>query len=109
MSVQFVKQFFTYRFDACCENISKGARNVLVDQSRVLEELLAQQTSAMLLLNNTIELGEKLYPSTSVQGRGLINAQLQELQQSLEALFDSINSTERNLKSKLNQYAILFI
>lgn len=92
-----------FRFDACCENISKGTRNVLVDQSKVLEELLAQQTSAILLLNNTVELGEKLYPSTSVQGRDLINAQLQELQQSLEALFDSISSTERDLKTKLSQ------
>ena len=91
------------RFDTCKENIKKGARNILTEQYKVLEELLSQQTSASLLLNNTIELGEKLYLSTAPEGREVINNQLQELQQAFEALFDGINSTDRELKAKLTR------
>jgi nesprin-1 len=91
------------RFDACKETIKKGARNILTEQYKVLEELLSQQTSATLLLNNTIELGEKLYLSTGSEGREVISGQLQELQQAFEALFDGINSTDRDLKAKLTR------
>lgn len=69
----------------------------------MLEELLAQQTSATLLLNNTIELGEKLYPSTSAEGREVIANQLQELQKALEALYDGVSSADRELKTKLSR------
>jgi hypothetical protein len=55
------------------------------------------------LLNNTIELGEKLYLSTGSEGREVISGQLQELQQAFEALFDGINSTDRDLKAKLTR------
>lgn len=63
---------------------------------------MSQQTSATLLLNNTIELGEKLYPSTATEGREAISQQLQELQQAMEALFDNIGSADRDLKLKIN-------
>lgn len=69
----------------------------------MFEELLAQQNSATLLLNNTIEVGEKLYPTTSSEGREAINIQLQELQRALEALYDGISSTDRDLKAKLSK------
>ncbi|KAJ8930094.1 hypothetical protein NQ314_017138, partial [Rhamnusium bicolor] len=93
------------RFNSCTDNIKKGTRNVLAEQAKVLEELLSQQTSATLLLNNTIELGEKLYPSTAPEGREIINTQIQELQQALEALFDEISSTDRDLKAKLVRWS----
>lgn len=99
-----IKNFQTsYRFDSCRQKIKAGARNVLVDSSKVLEELLAQQPSATLLLNNTVELGEKLYPSTSPEGREDISTQLQELQQALDSLYDGVSSTERDLKAKLHR------
>ncbi|KAF5292004.1 hypothetical protein FQA39_LY14121 [Lamprigera yunnana] len=93
------------RFNMCKQKIKAGARSVLVDSSTVLEELLAQQPSATLLLNNTVELGEKLYGSTSPEGRETVSAQLQELQQALESLYDGINSTSRDLKSKLHRWS----
>lgn len=77
---------------------------MLSEQLKVIEELLAQQTSANLLLNNTIELGEKLYPTTAVQGRQIVNKQLQDLQQAIESIYDGINSLNRELKSKLSKY-----
>lgn len=95
--------YYIDRFNSCKENIKTGAQNVLSDQLKVIEELLAQQTSANLLLNNTIELGEKLYPTTAVQGRQIISKQLQDLQQAIESIYDGINSTNRELKSKLSR------
>lgn len=91
------------RFQSCQESVDVGARNILVEKSDVLKELLAQQDSATLLLNNTVELGEKLYPSTALEGRESIRMQLQQLQQALEALFDSISSAERELQAKLSR------
>lgn len=80
-----------------------GARQELIKRLENLRELIEQQASATSLLNNTIELGEKLYPSTSLEGREIIRQQLQELQQSLESLYDSISSTERELQAKLSR------
>lgn len=91
------------RFNSCKENIKTGAQNVLSEQLKVIEELLAQQTSANLLLNNTIELGEKLYPTTAEQGRQIISKQLQDLQHAIESIYDGINSMNRELKSKLSK------
>ncbi|VEN42511.1 unnamed protein product, partial [Callosobruchus maculatus] len=88
------------RYNNCLDNIKNGSREVLCDQAKVLEELLSQKTSAMLLLNNTVELGEKLYPSTAPEGREIVSTQLQGLQQAMDTLFDEINSTERDLKAK---------
>lgn len=93
----------TCRFSSIQENIKIGAQNILEEQGKALDELLAQQTSATSLLNNTIELGEKLYPSTSAEGREVIATQLQELQQALEGLYDGVNSTARDLRAKLSQ------
>nr|XP_022915902.1 nesprin-1 isoform X7 [Onthophagus taurus] len=92
------------RFNACKESIKTGTQNVLAEQLKVIEELLSQQTSANLLLNNTIELGEKLYSTTAAQGREIINQQLQNLQQAFEGLFDNISSTERDFKAKLSRW-----
>lgn len=96
------------RFQTSQENLQAGARNVLVENSQVLKELLAQQGNALSLLNTTIELGEKLYPSTAIEGREAVRLQLQELQQALESLYDGVSSTERELQAKLSRLVIMF-
>ncbi|XP_074030429.1 muscle-specific protein 300 kDa isoform X10 [Leptinotarsa decemlineata] len=88
------------RFDSCKKDIGSGSRDSLEQQVKVLEELLSQKASATSLLNNTVEFGEKLYPSTSIEGKEILNGQLQELRKGLESLFDEIHETERNLKAK---------
>ncbi|XP_060527804.1 muscle-specific protein 300 kDa isoform X12 [Cylas formicarius] len=90
------------KFNSCQENVTQES---LSEQSKALEELLSQKTSALLLLNNTIELGEKLYSSTSPEGRDIISSQLEGLQQMLEALFDGINSANRDIKIKFNTWS----
>lgn len=99
----FIIEYF--RFDECEKNIQVGPRTSLEDQSKILEELLSQQTSSTLLLNNTVELGEKLFPSTSPEGREIITTQIQELQQALEALFDGLSKIHRDIKAKKERWA----
>lgn len=93
------------RFDECKKNTQLGLRTNLESQSKTLEELLSQQTSSTLLLNNTVELGEKLYPTTSPEGGEIITNQIQELQQALEALFDGLNNLHRDIKAKQERWA----
>lgn len=75
------------------------------EQLKILEELQSQQTSSTILLNNTIELGEKLYSSSSPEGREIINTQIHELQQALEALYDGISNLHRDIKAKKERWA----
>ncbi|XP_068085330.1 muscle-specific protein 300 kDa [Anabrus simplex] len=92
------------RFESCRDGSGVGARQDLVQRSTGLKELLSEQPSATSLLNNTIELGEKLYPSTALEGRENIRQQLQDLQQAMETLYDGVSSTERELQAKLSRW-----
>lgn len=94
-----------YRFDASKETLRNASQNVLAEQAKVLEELLSQKSSGSLLLNSTVEAGEKLYPSTSPEGREIVVNQLEELQQAFDAFFDELNLADRDLKTKLNVWS----
>ncbi|CAG2067622.1 unnamed protein product, partial [Timema podura] len=94
------------RFERCRDGSSVGERQDLVQRSAGLRELLAEQPSATSLLNATVELGEKLYPSTAMEGREDVRQQLQELQQAMETLYDGVSSTERELQAKLSSAII---
>ena len=91
------------RYESCTDGSTVGDRQDLIQRSSGLKDLLAEQPSAISLLNNTVELGEKLYPSTAMEGREAIRQQLQELQQALETLYDGVSSTEREFRAKLNR------
>jgi len=68
-----------------------------------LQDLLSEQSTATALLNSTVELGEKLYPATAAEGREAIRDQLQELQVTMEQLFDAVGSAERSLQDRLSR------
>lgn len=93
------------KYNKCRDLSQVGSRQDLLENNKAIQELLAQYGSATLLLNNTVELGEKLYPSTGVEGRELIRQQLQELTQALEQLYDNVNSSARLLESKLTKWS----
>lgn len=92
------------KYNKCLELSRSGARQDLSEQNKAIQELLSQYGSATLLLNNTVEMGERLYPTTSVDGREHIRQQLQDLTIALEQLFDNVNSTARLLDAKLNKW-----
>lgn len=93
------------KFEESKDDGKVGARTDILEKSDILKDLLSQKSSATLLLNNAVELGEKVYLSTSDEGKEIIRQQLQELQQSLDALFDEIGSTERDLQAKLTKWS----
>lgn len=89
-----------------CANVQQnGSRDDLLSQQQAIQELVAQHGTATLMLNNTVERGEKLYPSTAADGRDTIRDQLQELTQALEKLYDNVHNTDRLLQAKLSKYS----
>ncbi|XP_039285327.1 nesprin-1-like [Nilaparvata lugens] len=95
------------KYNAACQlaDESQVSQKSLESQLAQLGALLSERPTAVLLLNATVELGEKLYPSTAVDGREAISSQLEELQTSLEALYDGVSSTERELQAKLSRWS----
>ena len=79
----------------------QGNRDEINDKIRLMEELLNEKPDAMLLLNKTLESGEKLFSSTAPEGREGIRLQVQDLQNSMDALFDKMSKLERDLQNKL--------
>ncbi|XP_031632357.1 nesprin-1 isoform X5 [Contarinia nasturtii] len=80
------------------------SRDDLLNQQNAIQQVLHQQNTATLLLNNVIELGEKLYPTTAFEGREAIREQTQELSQLMEKLFDKINIINRTIQNKLSKW-----
>ncbi|CAK1540777.1 unnamed protein product [Leptosia nina] len=93
-----------HQFDECQKNLSNTPEAISVKRES-LNELLSQRRNATLLVNNTFELGEKLYPSTSLDGKEIIEQQLHDIQQAVDNLYDSITKAERNLDSELNKWS----
>ncbi|KAK3930234.1 Nesprin-1 [Frankliniella fusca] len=93
------------RFDTCNITSSAGMRPELETQTATLRELMAEQPAAAALLNATVEVGEKLYPSTSAEGREAVRAQLEELQALAEQLFDNISGAERGLQDRISRWS----
>lgn len=68
-----------------------------------MNEQVSERPAATLLLHATVELGEKCYTTTAEEGREVIRTQLEELQQSLDTLYDGVSSLERDLQAKLSR------
>lgn len=88
------------RYQEIRDNIS-GTREELVSLLEILNELLTRQASLSLLVNSTVEAGERIYPTTGMEGREIIRQQLIDLQQAFETLFDGVTSTEREIRAKI--------
>ncbi|KAK2588097.1 hypothetical protein KPH14_004158 [Odynerus spinipes] len=92
------------RYQSVAENLC-GTRQELIGKADTLKELLGRQSSATSLLNSTIETGERLYPTTGVEGREIVRQQLSDLQQVLEGLYDDVASTERELQARIAKWS----
>lgn len=92
-------------YNQCCNIPAHCSREDLLAQQQAVQEILGQQGSASLLLNNVVELGEKLYPSTALEGREMIRDQITELSQLFEKLFDNVQGTNRLLQNKLSKWS----
>ncbi|CAG9579065.1 unnamed protein product [Danaus chrysippus] len=93
-----------HKFEDTQKNTSNTPEGIIAKRES-LNDLLSQRRNATLLVNNTFELGEKLYPSTSPEGKELIEQQLHDMQQTVDNLFDNISKAERDLDSELNKWS----
>ena len=82
----------------------QGNREEILEKIRVVEEMLGEKHLAMSKLNISVEFGEKLFSTTAPEGREGIRLQLQDLQGSVESLYDKISKLERELQNKLTRW-----
>lgn len=86
------------------DNIS-GTRQELTSHIETIRDLLSRQSSIVLLVNSTVEAGERLYSSTGNEGREIIRQQLLDLQSALETLYDGVTLTEREIQAKISRWS----
>ncbi|XP_032455805.1 nesprin-1 isoform X11 [Nasonia vitripennis] len=91
-------------YQATRDNIS-GTRQELSSHIETIHDLLARQSSMILLVNSTVEAGERLYTTTGNEGREIIRQQLLDLQQALETLYDNVTLTEREIQAKISRWS----
>ncbi|CAD6999864.1 unnamed protein product [Ceratitis capitata] len=93
------------KYDDSSDLSQVGSRDDLLRKQTAIQELLAQQPNASLMLNGTIEAGEKCYPSTATEGREAIRVQLAELQEAFDKLYDNVTITSRKLQDKMSKWS----
>lgn len=84
---------------------SQAIHQYLIQKNGLLNELLETKPNVTCLLNSCIELGEKLYVSTSMSGRENIKHQLEELQTVFDTLYDNLLNVNREVKDQLNRWS----
>lgn len=91
------------RFKAVNESLlsSQAIHQYLIQKNGKLNELFDTKPEVTSLLNSCIELGEKLYSSTSASGRENVKRQIEELQMVFDTLYDDILSVNREAKDQL--------
>lgn len=93
------------KYDECREISAANTHSELSVKFAMMQELISQQPNATSLVISVVELGEKVYPLTTLEGREEIRLNIQELQQTVELLYDNIVSTSRLLQVKLNSWS----
>ena len=69
-----------------------------------IQELAQKQPEGDKILRSTVDLGEKLYPSTSLEGREIIRQELRNLREQWEQYTDGVGDWQRHLHSALEQW-----
>lgn len=70
-----------------------------------MNELLDRKPNVTSSLNSCLEVGDKLYLSTSAAGRESVKLQLDELQTVFDTLFDGVLNVNREVKDQLTKWS----
>ena len=73
--------------------------------NEIRDMIATQQPMMTANLNNLIESCEKLYPTTGNEGKEIIRNEIQDLAATLEAIFDSLNNAETEIKTQLSRWS----
>ncbi|GAB6020485.1 hypothetical protein CHUAL_003173 [Chamberlinius hualienensis] len=68
-----------------------------------LKEILQEKPHGMSMLNCVIDLSEKVVSNTSVEGKGKIRAQMQEIRQEFDEFYDNVVNYMKDLTTQINQ------
>ena len=81
-----------------------GDLKILQERRNNIEELEEMRTSETIKYDTIVELGEKLYSHTSVDGKDLIRQQLKELRSKWETLSEEIQQNANKIDLCLQQF-----
>ncbi|XP_035824390.1 nesprin-1 [Aplysia californica] len=82
-----------------------GDKQDVEDRMIKLQELMAERDEKANVIHQTIESGERLYPSTASDGRDHIRQDIRNLRENWEALRDEMSDVQRKLDVNLNQWS----
>lgn len=85
---------------ATCSGSGDDDLGAIERKLKIQEEILAEQQNGTSLYNRVIEMAEKMYATTAVEGREAVRVQIQELQTAMESFYDNVASSERELQAK---------
>ncbi|XP_041353316.1 nesprin-1-like isoform X4 [Gigantopelta aegis] len=91
------------RLQVCADLV--GDRQDVEDRLAKLQELAAEKDDGRHSIMQTIDMGEKLYPSTASEGRDAIRQDLRNLREQWESLCDEVALTQRKLESTMMEWA----
>ncbi|KAK6181528.1 hypothetical protein SNE40_009363 [Patella caerulea] len=91
------------RTDVCAD--LAGDKHDVEDRLVRLQQLAAEKDDDANRVHQTIESGEKLYSTTSSEGRDIIRQDLRSLREQWEGVCDKLSDTQRKLDSSLNQWS----
>ena len=82
---------------------SSGDRHIIEEVQTRLQDLCSEKEQESGKIHQTIDLGEKLYPNTAVEGREIIRQQLRSLREKWESLSDLLSENQRQMEVSLVQ------
>lgn len=83
---------------------SRGTREGITAAIQHIENFIGAKPELVGGMNTLSELGEKLYGSSSQEGRDFIRGQLSDIQQEMDNLFDKILQQHRELETELGKW-----
>ncbi|ESO86156.1 hypothetical protein LOTGIDRAFT_167389 [Lottia gigantea] len=90
------------KFNNCPD--TGNSRAALEDSLEKVQDLLRDRDAGFAKLNQVIESGEHLYPTTATEGREAIRQELRKLKLGFEGLYDDLSATQRKLEVSLVQW-----
>lgn len=83
---------------------SRGTRDGINAAMQKIENFLSTKPELVGAMNSLSELGEKLYMSSTQEGRDFIRGQLGDIQQEMDSLFDKTLQQQRALESEMSKW-----
>ena len=78
--------------------------DIALDITFLFQALVHEKESGFERVSQALEAGDKLYPSTSTEGREIIRNELRRLKTDWDSLYDDVLGVQRHLEVSLVQW-----